>query len=400
MAKLISDILDNDRVAFKHLIESWELRSGKQSHDVRLYSDMRTRAVSAVKQLGLDPTDTISGELYFALQERARQDNLWLEDFLRIKKDDSPEEFLKKISKWVLKKSDTKEVWVCKSSKLKTLLKKNPPKLLMKTLGLRSIDSMLKRTSVSEVLTLAYEIESDDWKNKFKQNYKKLKVTDFDINKVDIQIIDRQRVEKLKKIGFNESKIILPNNETGGLIMVAPQARFPFDSLAVLATLAESISDLRRHSSYYRTISVNKDFGQKFYDVSTQGIIGASSSISEIGWNSIHKHLIGNEDFFSRIEQPYITYNEFVLQPAVSLLSVHDPRFEFWKDLEYVFFNDKNNDIVSMNLIDVVSDASNRQPYATASKLYGKSRLWEELWARYLKHDDVAEEIVDKFLQV
>lgn len=399
MSRLISEILDTERISFKHLIDDWERRSDKQGHDLGLYSDMRVRAIAGVKMLGLDPTDTISHELYFALQERARQDNEWLENYLKISSKDNPEEVLKKVTKWVTKNSKMLDAWVCKPALLKNILKKQPPKVLMKALGLRSVDSMLKRNTIAEVTTLAYELETADWTAKFKQNFKKFKVGDFDVKKISFGIVETERAPKLAKAKLNITKIVLPNYETGSVILVPPKTRFPLDVLALTATLLESVSDIRRHSAYFRILSVRKDFGQQFYEVSSRGIIRASSNISEIGWNSIHRHLVGNEDFMSQIEQPYITYEEFSVQPALNLLGTHDPRFEFWRDLEYVFFHGRKEPVVSMNLIDVVSNATNRVPYRGAKNTYGKSRLWEELWARYLTHDNVAEEIIDKFLE-
>lgn len=398
MSRLISDILDADRVQFKHLIDDWERRSGRHGHDLRLYSDMRSRAVSAIKLLGLDPTDTISYELYFALQERAKQDDSWLQNYLKINPADKPEEVIKKITKWVEKHSRALDVWVCKLAILKTILKKQPPKTLMKSLGLRSIDSILKRNSVTEIITLAFEIESYDWATKFKQNYKKFKVGDFDVKKISFNVIESERVPKLEKAGLNATKFVLPNYETGSLTLVAPKTRFPLDVLAITAALLESVSDMRRHSAYFRTLSVRKDFGEQFYEVCTSGIIRASANISEIGWNSIHRHLVGNEDFMAQIEQPYISYEEFSVSPALHLLSEHDSRFEFWKNLEYSFYHGTGHAPVSMNLIDVVSNATNKVPFSRGNTNFGKSRLWEELWARYLTQDYVAEEIIDKFL--
>lgn len=398
MARVISDILDTNRLDFKNTLDIWEKRSGQHSHDLRLYSDMRSRAIDAVKKLGLDPTDTISGELYFALQERARQDNAWLENYLKTTKDETSRKHIEKIVSWVIKNSHNKEVWVCKSAKHKQLLKKLPPKNLMKVLGLRSVDSMLKRVSTLEILTLALELEPEDWKQKYRQNYRKLKVSDYDSIKVEVKIVDDTKTEKLLKNGFDKSKIVIPNNEAGGIVVVIPQARFPLDTIAIVSSLAEALADLRKHSAYFRTVSVYKDFGQKISDVANHGIIGASSIHTEIGWNSIHRHLVGNEDFFNKVEQPYISYDEFLAQSAVDLLSKHDPRFEFWNNLEYVFFTDKHKNNVSMNLIDVVTNGVNKHTYKKSTKTYGKSKLWEELWARYLVHDNVANDIVTKFL--
>ena len=123
MARVISDILDADTLHFNHLIEKWEHRTGRHGHDLKLYSDMRTQAVSAIKDLGLDPTDTVSGELYFALQERARQDDEWLAEILKISKSDDPKRVVEKSVKWVSKNAESLDIWVLKTSFARSFLK-------------------------------------------------------------------------------------------------------------------------------------------------------------------------------------------------------------------------------------------------------------------------------------
>lgn len=399
MSRLISEILDTERVSFKHLIDDWEARSGRQGHDLQLYSDMRGRSIEAVKMLGLDPTDTISGELYFALQQRAADDNNWLANVLKISSNDSTEDLVNKSLKWVTKNSKNLDVWVCKQASIKNLLKKQPPKILMKTLGLRSVDSMLKRNTVAEVLTLAYEVETEEWVAKFRQNYKKFKINNFDQERISFGVVEKDRIPKLEKSGVNVTKIVLPNYELGSVMVIPPKTRFPLDVLAIVAVIAESLADMCKHGAYFRMLSVRKDFGQRFYELTTKGILSASTNISEIGWNSVHKHLVGNEDFMSQIEQPYISHDEFVTTSALRLLVEHDKRFEFWENLEYVFYHNGSQAPVSFNLIDVVTNTTNRTPHHHAKNTYGKNRLWEELWLRYLSYDKVAEDIIDKFLQ-
>lgn len=400
MARLISDILGVDRISFKRTVDHWEALSGRKSHDIGLYSDMRVKAIAAIKQLGLDPTEVLGNELYFVLQQKATDDNFWLNDFLKITSDDSVKKQLAKIAKWIEKNCKTLDVWAVKSSVLKAYIKKTPPKNLMKTLGIRSVDSMLKRIDTDAILCLCETLENTEWKAKFNQNFKKIKASDFDQKKIRIEILDAQKIERLNKTNYNRSRIILPNYQSGGVLLVPAETRFPLDTTAMLLSIVEVISDLRRHSAYFRMISVKKDFAAKYFEVAEHGIAKASSVVSEIGWNSIHRHLIGNQDFMSQIETPYISHEEFATKSATKLLRNEDPRFDFWHDLDYVFFNDKNGTPVSMNLMDIVVAASNKLPYNQSHKAYGQNKLWEELWARYLTNDDVAEEIVGKFLNL
>lgn len=398
MSKVISDILGQDRLKFRHNIESWEKRAGSPSHDLHLYSDMRASAISAVEHLGLDPSDTISGELYFALQERARQDNLRLSDIIGISSADTPDKMLNKITKWVTKNSSNLDVWTLKASVVRTILKKSPPRVVMKSLGLRSVDSMLKRSNVAEILSLADELETSNYRTKLITAIKKVKPSDFDQRKVTFEEVDKKRIERLQKADFNLSKVVLPNYVLGSITIIPPTSRFPLDVLAVTMIISEILAEMRRHSAYYRTLSTRWDFGEQFAKVADMGIHHASRGLSEIGWNSIHKHLVGNEDFFARIEQPYLTIEEFRAEPAVAMLSRIDPAFKYWENLEYTFYHHGSEAPVSLNLIDVVINGANRHPYHLQQSAYGQAKLWEELWARYLTHDQVAEDIIGNFI--
>lgn len=397
MSRIISDILQTGRPNFQRTLLEWEERSGRAGHDVRLLSDMRVSARGAIEALGLDAHDTAPAELYFALQGRAKSDNEWLSAHFGIKAGDSPDKVLKKIIKW-LEKDHLPEAWVCKVSVIKTALKKQPPKTLMKALGLRSADSMLKRNSPAELLPLALLLESSQWKTKFRTEFKKFKPTDFDVRTISLHLLDAERVEKLAKNGFHHSRIVTPCYETGSLAIIPPKQRFNLDVLAITSTLLETIGEIRRHSAYYRTISVRKDFGKQLQATSELGIVKASQKLSHIGWNSVHRHLVGNELFFDRLEQPYLTKNDVYAPSAAVVLSGLDPRFSYWQGLDYVLVQKGAEPPVSMHLVDVVTNASNRLTYPESVSTYGRARLWDELWGRYLSHEPTAENVVKQFL--
>ncbi len=399
MARVISDILDADTLAFNHLIDKWEQRTGRKGYDLSLYSDMRSQATRAIRDLGLDPSDTISGELYFAIQEQARQDSEWLANHIGVENQDSPDVLVEKVLSWVEKHAASTRIWACKPILVRSFLKKQPPKAVMKALGLRSVDSMLKRNSPAEILILAYQLETPEWTKRFKQQYKKCKTTDFDERTIQFLVSNEERTEKIKKAGYPVSRFVSPNYEVGSVMIIPPAYRFPLDVLAMVVSIAEVIYDMRKHSSLYRTLSVRKDFGNQFYAISTLGLTRASLEISEIGWNSLHRHLIGNEYVLSKIEQPHVTEEDLQAESSLRFLMKHDERFKYWQDLEYSVFAHQNQPSVSLNIVDVVMNASNRMPFGKGSMSYARMRLWEELWARYLVSDEVIEDVLNGYLR-
>lgn len=400
MAKVLADILDIDSLAFKHMVEQWEARTGRAGHDLKLYSDMRIRATAAVSELGLDPTDTISSELYFALQERARQDNQWLADIIGITPNHTPEEMTNKVVKWSLKQLKHKKAWAMRPALLRSLLTKQPPKHVMKVLGLRSVDSMLKRNSPSEILLLANQLESADWNKRFFAKYKKIAPLDFDLEPINLSVVSSARVEKLHKAGFPTRQICFTHHETATVILHSPKYRFPLDVLALTLLTLDAVSEIRSRSAFYRLLSTHKKFGEFLAQVAQEGVLATSLKLSDIGWNSIHRHLVGNEDFLASVEQPHVMADDFQADWPLAVLVSLDPRFEYWKELDYSVFVSGNNQPVSLNILDVVINAANRHDHGVGARTYGKKRLWEELWARYLSSDSVAQDIVKTYQSI
>jgi hypothetical protein len=281
---------------------------------------------------------------------------------------------------------------------LKLALKKQPPKKFMKAVGLRSVDSMLKRNSPAEILPIAYMLEKPDWVAKFRMQFKGLTPSDFQVREIEICKTSEERMNKLKKAGLPPGQIVNLSNEIGDIIVIPPSTRFTNDILSITITLLEAVAELRRYSAYIRALSVRGDFGDQFYNAVTRGTIHASKELSHIGWNSLHKHLIGNEEFFRSIEQPHLTYEDLHISSPIAVLSKADPGFVFWDGLEHVFYIRSNQQPVSMHLIDVTTNASNRMDHSRAVMSYGQSRLWDELWQRYLQHPDISSDVTGRFL--
>lgn len=399
MSRIIAEILDVPVIRYNHIIKAWEKRTGAQGRDLAMLAEMRRAVITGVNHLGLDPTDTISGELYFALQERARGDNEWLARRLGINTEDKPEAVFEKIITWSLSHAQTDNVWVCKPAVIKALLIKQPPKTVMKTLGLRSADSMIKRNHPAELLALAAQLESPEWNKKFRLHYKRLVPSDFDESSINIIIMSPERIKKLAASTSYISQFISLNYELGSMILCPPAYRYPLDVLASCSLIFEKIMELRRFATYLRMISMRSDFGEKISSVSRDGVIHGTQGYQEIGWNSIHRHLVGNDYFLQKIDQPFTAPDDLSASSAVQVLTDYNERFAYWQPLEHGFFTEPSKPHVSMNLIDVVLNAANRTAYVKGHKVHGQNKLWEELWARYLTEDHVAEHIVNHFME-
>lgn len=395
MSRLISEIINAPEPHFSHAVRNLEKFSGSNGHDIRLISDINLSRKQAIKDLNLDEKDTTAKELYFALRHRAAETNLELERRIGIDSAHSPDQVVAKIIEFIDSLSINRDVWVVKHSIIKQSLKDMPPKKTLKSLGLRSVDSMLKRNNACEMLIIASQIESQDWTNKFKQKYKKLKNTDFQLVKSSICTVCVSRAEKLAKSEFKSSQIVTPNYETGTILVVPPVKRFNLDVIAITLSILQSLYELRVYSAYFKLISVKDRFGDKFYSAATDGLSGRINE-KEIGWKVLHKYLNIDKNTFSKLEQPHFQFDDIILETPIKVLSNEIPTMNFWDGYEHVYMQDERNP-VSFHLLDVVTNASNGLLCENGVCVYLQQDLVDELMLRYLRHEKIQKEAIGRF---
>ncbi len=390
-------MLEAKEPEFSHLIREWETKVGKKGHDIQLVAEVSVRAKRVIAELGLDEDDTTPKELYYALLDRVNQDSADLAKQIGVSEEDSAEQMVQKVAAWYDSLELEKELWVIKESTIKACLKKTSPKQIMKALGFRSVDSMLKRCDPSIIIALSKLIERPEWQIKFRSEYKRLKPIDFRALRARVHVVVGEQRRKLERTGFRTSRIVSPCYETGAIVVVPPSKRFSSDVLSVATSLIETTRDMRRYSAYFRLISTESKFGSKVADVCNFGLNRSSAMHYNFHWNPIHRHLLGNSEYMNRIEQPHLTHTDLRTSSSAEVLARGNERFKFWQGSEYVLFATAPHPAVSLHVADAAINASNNSRFEESLSVYAKNQLWEELWANYLSHQALHDEIVGSF---
>lgn len=162
MSKTISRILDQPERTVTKIIQKLEDKNGYPSHDVRHLSENIQKIRSKIAELGLDPDDTTAEELYHALLIRFQNDSRRFDEQFGVHQknfDDKIDRAVELVSKNV----SLPERWVLKTSAAKALLRRQPPKKVMRQLHYRSVDSLLKRESLAEIYPALGFMESPSW---------------------------------------------------------------------------------------------------------------------------------------------------------------------------------------------------------------------------------------------
>lgn len=166
MAGKIAQLVGKAESEAESLVAKLEDMSGFPSEDVRMLAGMMQRSRAKLTQLGLDPDDTTAEELYYSLRAKFDRDSLLIDRALGVKEGATSAECQLKACKLVNYAVSSAEVWTLKPAATKEVLRANVPKKVMKKLGYRSIDSMLKREDFTATFLAAKAIESPTWQKK------------------------------------------------------------------------------------------------------------------------------------------------------------------------------------------------------------------------------------------
>jgi hypothetical protein len=191
MSRRIARILDEPEPIVSKFLKEIEEKNGFPSHDARFLAENIQRIRSKLAELGLDPDDTTGEELYQALLIKFEK-NSRLFDIQFGAEDMVFEEKAAKAAQIVSQCYALQSQWAIKSQIAKNILRGLPPKRVMKHLGYRSIESMLKRENTGELYLAADLLESASWQKIRAKLISRLNQTDFELRPVHFVLLSRQ----------------------------------------------------------------------------------------------------------------------------------------------------------------------------------------------------------------
>ncbi len=392
MSKLISDILTAPEPAFGNVVQDWESLSGRQGLDVRLALEIDAGLQQVLTSLGLDHRDTTDSELYHALASRAALDNDKLAQHIGVGEADSPEAMCRKVLVFVRTITDEQAIWAVKPSVIKRLLRAAPPKKLMKLGGQRSIDSVLKREPLGELLATAHVVELPVWTAKLRGAYKKLKASDFDYQKSEMQLISPKRLAALREHDIVIQQPVVPVRELGSCLIIPPRERFRGDVLLLTHLLLEAGREAQMYGTFYKALAGQPTFGEVFARTIGKGMQPVARQVFGIDWSVLHGLTARDDNPFAHDFGLGPDTDDVTVPSTAMILSEHLPDFSFWHG--HFVGRGTPDGPVSCHLGDVIVNLANQAPYARRVSHYVQASLWDEFCARYLSHPAVAQKVL------
>lgn len=390
MTRFLSEALGAIEPVFSRSIRQLEYAAGLPGMDVRLTADIIQKTRAKIMELGLDPSDTTGPELYRALQVRLERDEQTVRKALGIAEDAKPTEVVEKVVLF-LNKRPPSNVFVLKASVAKRFLKKKPPKMSMKRLGYRSLESMFKHETAGLLYAAATICESDAWQRTFRDQYTKLTPSDFEIKKTNLVCPANKRwqelaIEYVDKTHHN----ILSFPELGTIVVLPVGQDVKGLAITTILLVCEEMNRIRSHSSYAKLQQVKPDFGKIIQKSSvSEPYTSAQLADQPVPWRMIQHYYARFVDaYHPEIFEPHVQPDDFGWINGEDILAELDPDLRFWQSTAYLGLV-HDGSIVSCNALDVALGYCNQLSFAERIIHFVRDNLWHELMMRYLHQENL-----------
>lgn len=398
MAKILRDLLEAEEPLFSLSLRQLEKASGEYGTDAKLIGEIAEKMRRATEHIGLDPADTTDEELYAGMLAQIERDNLRVTKLIGGTDPDDVKTNVPLIVKAVEAMDIDRSCWVLKRSVAKKLLTTKPPEKLMKQLGYRTIESMLKHENIDEVYTAIRFSEGPEWLNAFDELFTSVTPSDFETRQIAIVIMDHDKYVDLAT-HFVEKKLHnITHTKEMGVIVVVPMhvERMKGITLKSLPLIFHYINEIRLYSSFFKLKQVNKNFGKTVVET----LIADPGNAAQIVGSNIHWRVI--QRYYGKMKgeshpeafEPHVHPEDLHWRKAEENLAILDPEMNFWCDLDYVAKIANDKQAITFNMMDVSLAYSNDEPYKTRYVYHFRESLWNEIFMRYMGHKNLENSIL------
>lgn len=395
----LRDLLDAKEPLFSESLAQLEEVSHRPGADAKLAGEIHERAVRAMKALGLDEKDTTGPELYHALLAQIKKHDEHLAKSIGGNYDMNVTQLLPLMKAAAEKVKVPREAWVLKKSVAKEMLRAMPPQNIMKMLGYRSVDSMLKRENLAEIYGALRFAETPDWLNAFNETYKKLTPSDFETRRIEIVIMPRERWGDIAEHFIQKKRHNITHLKELGVILMLPVKadKLPGITMWAMSLLFHYTNEIRLYSAFFKLQQVKRDFG----DIVVNTLIADPGLASVVVGKHIHWRVI--QRYFGKLEnehhpqifEPHVQPEDLHWRHAEEVLYKIDPELAFWEGLDFVALMHDGRP-TTFNMTDVAASYCNKTPYENRTIYHFRESLWNEIFMRYMGKKVLKEQILQQ----
>jgi hypothetical protein len=394
----LAELLLAKEPLFSEGIKELEQRSGHLGADIQLLSELATKSVAALGELGLSNQATAQ-QAYDALMKRIEQDNLRLAQLVGAPDDQTLDTLTPKLVEAVRTANILRDCYALKEPVARKLLEDLPPQAIMQRLGYDSVDTMLRHEDVAELYVALRFAETPDWLNKFNANYKDMTPADFEAREIKVIVFNPDKWGDVAEHFVAKKLHPLTHSKEMGVVGVVPMtaATMPGAPLKILSMLLHYHNEIRLYSAYFKLIATKKNFGE----ILGKTLIAGTPNISihaghHVHWRVIQRYFAKlNDEQHPEVFEPHVQPEDLHWRSAEDSLYAIDPQLKFWQGLDYIG-TQLNGETISFNLVDNAFGYSNGVSFEDRYLYHFRESLWNEVFARYMGSDVLRQQVLER----
>ncbi len=385
MSRVLADLLGVGP-KFRLGLQQLEKSSGMPRADIRLVDEINREVRAKLLLLRLDPKGTTGQELYRALAEKLKSDEKLVREALGLVADATNQDILQAVQLFLSKETASYTIFAVKPTVLRSILKKLKPKVTMKALGYRSMDSMFKHEPILQLMAATMMIESAEWHKARLAAYAKLKPSNFELRKVSYSMpLTKKWPELASKYTAAQRHNMLVVPEAGGVVFLPVETELPGLTILSIVMGLQALADIRSRSALLKLQQVQPDFGETFRVIAErEPMTDVTFGGQQLSWRFVHwfygsVHSPEHPEIF----EPHLQPDDFAQHdPHATLVGLNDA-LQFWQNSHVLGMLD-GSDVVSFNIFDVALGVCNGLGYDQRFLHNMRDALGREVVARYL----------------
>lgn len=291
------------------------------------------------------------------------------------------------------------------------LLRKNPPKAIMKELGYKNVDEMIEREELFEIYAALRFMEDREWLNTtYIAEYRKLKKEDFEERAIEIRVLDMKKWKKVTEAFVGKKLHPMSHLKELGLIFVVPSTELKDASTTYLFVMTSHyLDEVNLYSNYFKYYSEDSNFGEKVVSAIRGDVPDVSLSKGDSNkWLVIQRYLFKEDPKDIRLGVPHINpealyhrgASHTLLKMAKFVPALH---FLIWEHTNYlaVWFPTKSGDqrLVNFNFMDNIMNVMSKRKFEDRYTYHFHEALWNKIFINYFGVDKLEKVVVENLLQ-
>ncbi len=403
----LAQILRTDFFYLKEFFLKIEEKFKVKNLAFKIVQENEIRIIKALKELEISLKPSFE-EVSQALMARAENDDYLLRKNLKFRNYASLKDWQRAISK--IKNSNSlsslnlfKGLFL-KKNFLKTILRKTPPRVLLKVLKYKNVDELLKKENFFEIMASLRFVEGSNWMNEvFLNQYQKLSLSEFEEREIEILVLSKKWQNLAQKFIEKKYHNLSHLKEIGLIFLIPEKEDFSGKFLRDFSLILHYLFEISFYNQLFKIFLKKKNFSKIFRETLKGKEPRFNKNLSQKVF-ILQRYLAKENPFDKRLFLAHLNTEAFHWQEAIKALieigfeiNKEELDFSFWKNLEWVgdFFE---NQLISFDLIDNLMSLIKKQD--NFKYLYHhQEALWNKIFEKILGKQELKKLVLKNWLK-